>query len=198
MYKEINNLFSKARDGDNESIELLLKELNPLIIASIKRYYNNILEFEDLVQEGRLTILECIRDFDDSKDVYPLGYIKAMLKFLYLNKHKRKITLSLNVPIGEDEEDELIDLLESKNDDILEELLNIESINEIRDALSVLTERQKEVIIAYYYDGYSIQDIAKQMGITYRTVVNTKTQALEKMKKVLKEKYMIWKLINNW
>jgi RNA polymerase sporulation-specific sigma factor len=56
-------------------------------------------------------------------------------------------------------------------------------LEEIRYALASLTERQREVIIYFYFEGYSIPEIAKRMGVTYRTIVNTKTNALEKMKR---------------
>lgn len=185
MYKELDDLLQKARKGDVESSQNLLKELNPLIIASIKRYYNKIADYEDLIQEGRVVVLECIRNYDDTKDVYFLGYVKTMLKFLYLNKHKEKVLISLNTTIGEDEDEELIDILESEEVEILEEILKAEELKQIRYALSLLTERQREVIIYFYFEGYSIQEIAKKMGVTYRTIVNTKVKALEKMRRQL-------------
>jgi RNA polymerase sporulation-specific sigma factor len=183
MYKELDDLLAKARKGDTKSTQLIIEKLNPLIISSIRRYYNKIMDYDDLIQEGRLVVLECIKDYDESKGVYFLGYVKIKLKFLYLNKHKEKITLSLNTSIGEDEDQELIDVLESEDGEILEEILKTEELEEIRYALASLTERQREVIIYFYFEGYSIPEIAKRMGVTYRTIVNTKTNALEKMKR---------------
>lgn len=186
MYKELDELLEKARKGDVESTELIIEKLNPLIVASIRRYYNKAADYDDLIQEGRLAVLECIKDYDESKDVYFLGYVKTTLKFLYLNKHKEKILLSLNTPIGESKDQELIDILESEDGDILEEILKTEELEEIRYALESLTERQRKVIIYFYFEGYSISEIAKRMDATYRTIVNTKTNALEKMRRMLK------------
>lgn len=186
MYKELDELLEKARKGDVESTELIIEKLNPLIVASIRRYYNKAADYDDLIQEGRLAVLECIKDYDESKGVYFLGYVKTMLKFLYLNKHKEKILLSLNTPIGESKDQELIDILESEDGDILEEILKTEELEEIRYALESLTERQRKVIIYFYFEGYSISEIAKRMDATYRTIVNTKTNALEKMRRMLK------------
>jgi RNA polymerase sporulation-specific sigma factor len=118
MYKELDDLLAKAREGDTKSTQLIIEKLNPLIISSIRRYYNKIMDYDDLIQEGRLVVLECIKDYDESKGVYFLGYVKIKLKFLYLNKHKEKITLSLNTSIGEDEDQELIDVLESEDGEI--------------------------------------------------------------------------------
>lgn len=188
MYKELDDLIKRAKEGDLESYKTILKELYPLIIASIKRYYNKIEDYEDLIQEGRVIVLECIGNYDDSRDVYFLGFVKTMLKFHYLNKHKEKIMFSLNTPIGENEDEELIDTLESKDIGVLEEVVMMEDIDEIRHALSTLSDRQREVIVYFYFEGYSIPEIAKNMGVTYRTVVNTKATALEKMRRQLIER----------
>lgn len=188
MYEELNEALLKARVGDIESKEQILNELYPLIISSIKKYYNRFFDFDDLLQEGRVVILECIDNYDESKEVYFLGYVKTMLKYYYLDKHKVKLMLSLNekVSVNEDEE-EFVDLLVSDVDDALEVLVKLEENKMIAQALSSLTIRQREIVIDYYYEGLTIDQIAEKFGIAYRTVVNTKTVALGKMRKVLSE-----------
>ncbi|HZJ99195.1 MAG TPA: sigma-70 family RNA polymerase sigma factor [Tissierellaceae bacterium] len=182
MYKELNELLTKAREGDIDSKEKILDRLQGLIIKSIQRYYNNRNEYEDLIQEGNLAILEAIQTFDESKGVYFLGYVKTMLKYTYLNKHKIRTHQSLNSKIGYDEDNELIDILESNEDSPLDRLLKIEETSIIKDALSILTVRQREIVLAYYVEGLSISEIAERLNISYRTVINTKIRALEKMR----------------
>lgn len=182
MYEELNELLLRARIGEVKSKEKILNELTPLIISSIRRYYNKFSDYEDLIQEGRIVILDCINSFDESKGTYFLGYVKTMLKFYYLNKHKEKITTSLNEKVGNDEEEELIDLLKSEVNDPLELLVKLEERNLLVQALSNLTLRQREIIIDFYYDNLTIGEISKKFGISYRTVVNTKTAALNKLR----------------
>ncbi len=182
MYKELNDLLAKAKNGDVSSGEEIVERVQGLIFNSIQRYYNDRNEYEDLIQEGNLVVLQAIVDFDESRGVYFLGYLKTMLKYTYLNKHKNKRHLSLNVAVGDDAESQWIDMLESDDDSILDQLLIIEEASELKDALEKLTDRQREVVIAYYLERLSINDISKRLGITYRTVVNTKTRALEKLK----------------
>jgi len=177
MYKEIENLRILSKNGDNSAKQSLLLKLNPLIISSIRRYYNNYSQYEDLMQEGYEEILKCIVDYDENRGVNFLGYVKVQLKFLYLNKHKEKKTFSLNEKLGEDGV-ELIDLLEGEENP-LEEYLTNESKETLIDALSKLTERQREVLILFYIDELSIGEISKKLGISYRTVVNTKARALQ-------------------
>ena len=184
MYKELNELLQRAKKGDKEASGEILDRLQGLIFNSIQSYYNMKKEYEDLVQEGNLVVLDAIKSYDEAKGVYFLGYVKTMLKYYYLNKHRRKIHLSLNMEAGEDQ-DELVDLLESGELSTLDRLIEFEEISRLRDALGQLTDRQREVIIAHYFEGLSINDISKRLGITYRTIVNTKTRALEILRKYM-------------
>ena len=50
------------------------------------------------------------------------------------------------------------------------------------ESLNSLTKRQKQVIVDYYINKLSIDEIAEKLGVSYRTVVNTKTTAIKKLK----------------
>lgn len=184
MYKELEDLVVKAKSGDKKSKEIIIEKLSPLIIKSIRRNYNNLNEFEDLVQEGRVQVLQCIEDYDLNRETYFAGYVQAMLRYLYLNKHKVKKFASLNTKIGDQEDGELIDLIADDVD--IEDLIIQEEIrDELYKALDKLTLRQKEVVYYFYFRRMAIKDIGQLLKISYRTVVNTKTQALDKIRKHL-------------
>lgn len=177
-----NEMVEKAKSGDKEALEEIIERLQPLLVSSIKRYYNKSDEYEDLMQDGNLKIIESINDYDKDKGVNFLGFIKFNIKYLYLDKHKERFHQSLNQQIG-DGETELIDLLVGEEIDFLENIIKVEERKDLIKALKKLTERQREIIQLYYGENMSIGDIANELGLAYRTVVNTKTRALEKLKK---------------
>lgn len=185
MYEELYEMLQRAKMGDIDCKEWILKELYPLIIASIKKYYYRIYDFDDLLQEGRVVVLECIENYDESRGTYFLGYAKAMLKYYYLDKNKQKLMISLNEKIGDEEEVELIDLLVSDEDDALEMLVKLEESQQLVSALQLLTIRQRGIVLDFYYAGLNIDAIAEKFGVSYRTVVNTKVVALKKLRKEL-------------
>ncbi|NLV89785.1 MAG: sigma-70 family RNA polymerase sigma factor, partial [Tissierellia bacterium] len=76
----------------------------------------------------------------------------------------------------------------SEDKEALDLILDEEDNKYLLEALDRLTDRQREVIILYYFENMKIEDIASRLGVTYRTVVNTKTRALEKMALLLKNK----------
>ncbi|NLY84810.1 MAG: sigma-70 family RNA polymerase sigma factor [Tissierellia bacterium] len=173
-------LLEKAKNGDKASTEEIINRLQPLIISSIRRYYNKPNEYHDLIQDGILKVLECIKDYEPSKGVHFLGYVKIMLRYLYLDKHKMKVHQSLNEVVG-DGEVELMDLLVSEDKEPLEEILDREDKKYLLEALNRLTDRQRQVVILYYFEKMRLEDIASMLGVSYRTVVNTKTRAIEKL-----------------
>lgn len=183
----IDQLATKAKTGDKNATEEIIKRLQPLILSSIRKYYNNGKEYEDLIQDGNLKLLESIQDYDPSKGVHFLGYAQTVLRYLYLDKHKIKIHTSLNQTIGEGEV-EIMDLLVSEDKEAIEIIIQEENNLEIKRALDRLTKRQSQILMLYYGQGMGIQDIANSLGISYRTVVNTKTTALINMKKHMKQK----------
>ena len=53
----------KAKQGDANATEEILKKLKPLIYSAIRRYASGW-DKDDLYQEACLTVIECIKDFD--------------------------------------------------------------------------------------------------------------------------------------
>ena len=180
----LDELINLAIKGNKDAVEEIINQLQPLIISSIRKYYNIGKEYEELIQEGNLMILESLKTYDPNKGVHFLGYIKLNLKYLYLNKHKRKIHLSLNEPVG-DEGQEIIELLISDNKEAIDIILEDEINAELKKALEKLTKRQREIVILYYVENISIKEISHRLNISYRTVVNIKTKALENLKKYM-------------
>ena len=186
MYKEWDSLIILAKEGDKPAKEEILKKLLPLIISSIKHYYNRRDLYEELIQEGNLCILEAIESFQRDKNVYFLGYVKLQLKYLYLNKNKEKTYLSLNTKIGEKKEYEILDTLKSESLEPLEEILEEGLKTQVNSCLKHLSKRQRDVVVLFYVNRLSISEIAERLGVSYRTIVNTKTRAIEILRRHLK------------
>ena len=79
----------------------------------------------------------------------------------------------------------MIDLLVCEDLEPSEVILMWEKDEMLSKCLSVLTERQREVVIYFYIEKFSIGKIANRLNISYRTVVNTKTKAIKKLQNEL-------------
>lgn len=183
MYKHIEELLALGRGGDSEAKEALILKLKPLVLSSIRKYYNRGELYDDLIQEGYGVILNAIGDYDPDRDIHFLGYTRALLRYHYLEKHRDMQLYSLNSEVDDDME--LVDLIVGKEDpvgDILDAETRAETRKELFDALDCLAHRQKEVIVYFYIYELNMHEIAQRLGIAYRTVVNTKTRAIEKLR----------------
>ncbi|MDY0235684.1 MAG: sigma-70 family RNA polymerase sigma factor [Gudongella sp.] len=182
---DIQKLYKESYLGDKESEVLILEKLKPLIISSIRKYNNNWSEFDDLIQEGREMILICIKDYNPNINVPFLGYVKSRLMYLYLNKLKTQKNLSLNEVFGQDGE-EYLELLESK-ENILESVLKRDLYTKLNECIDTLPRREKEVLRDFFFHDLTITQISKKYNVTYRTVLNQKTNALKKLRERMKD-----------
>lgn len=184
MYSEIDELVLKGKAGENQAKGRLLEMYKPLILSQMKKYYFEKEELEDLIGEGYEVILKGIDDFDETKGVYFSGYLKTILRYHYLDRLKaKKYISSLDKNIGKSEMS-LLDLLES-DIDIENEYLIKELHDNLIEKIAKLSPRQRQVIILFYIENMNINDISKRLGVTYRTIINTKVNAIEKLKKII-------------
>ncbi|MDR1066296.1 MAG: RNA polymerase sporulation sigma factor SigF [Clostridiales bacterium] len=72
-------LIKKARKGDAESKEALIKENMGLIWSVVKRFSNRGYETDDLFQIGAIGLLKCINKFDESFGVKFSTYAIPMI-----------------------------------------------------------------------------------------------------------------------
>ena len=116
---------------------------------------------------------------------------------MYFRSNKKHINdVSLNDSIGFDKdgnEINLIDVLKSNDDDILNVLHNNDSVNTLIKYLDILTKREKDIIIKRYglfnNDELTQKEISEILGISRSYVSRIEKRALLKIyKKFLKEK----------
>ena len=85
--QEVTNLIEKIiEEKDISNAHIVVEAYKPLLISSIKKYYNKNHQFEELLQEGILEIIESIRDFDQSRNIPFSGYLKRRIYYFYLGK----------------------------------------------------------------------------------------------------------------
>lgn len=73
--------------------------------------------------------------------------------------------------------------VEEEAPDVLDAIIQRDMLSELLDCL---TERQREVVTAYFFDGLTQQQIADKLGIGRRTVTTTIERSLERLRKNIK------------
>jgi RNA polymerase sporulation-specific sigma factor len=187
MEYKFKDLVLKCKNGDTEAKKEMLEKLKPLVMSSIRKYYFGNDNFEDVLQDGYLAVLEGLEDFDESREVPFLGYIRSKLRFFYMDngrKSKKNEWISLDQPVEDPEGNvALIDLLADTESDVEEIIEQKETARRIQLVLDTLTEKQRRIIKLHYEEGLSMKKISECLGVHYQTVFKTKTAAMKKIRK---------------
>ena len=183
--------------GDKKALDKLLENNDKLIYKIASKFYSDktsSIEFDDLLQEGRIGfILACSKY--DIEYIKKTKFITYAFYWIYQKIHRFITTyntneeISLNTPLSEENQDELINSIESHSDEIKnreEELYLSElrlELEAVMDKHNTLNERE---ILKLYYgwdtDELSIEQIADIFETSSNEVKSIKGKAIRKLR----------------
>lgn len=201
LTKEEEARYLKLYTEGNEEARNVLIERNLRLVAHIVKKYNNTgRDIEDLISIGTIGLIKGINTYNLDKGTrlatYAARCIENEILMTIRSLKKTKSDLSLNEPIGTDKEGNeinLLDILGSDVDEILDEVhLKLQVKNLYRAINKVLKDREKVIIELRYglIDGTSKtqREIAGILGISRSYVSRIETRALAKLNKALTQK----------
>jgi len=184
MNYKLKNLVEDARDGSPTVQMELLDRLKPLLLFTLKRYAWGM-DWEEMMQEASLEVLEAVRDYKESTGVPFLAYLKHRLAFhIYNQSRKQRVIWSRNIATEEDGQDPL-DRIADESADPPGDLLQREQKTAVRSAVDQLDPVQKQIILLHYYQGKSLKSIARDQGVCYKTVLRRRDKALKSLAALL-------------
>ena len=151
--------------------EELYFQNDPLVRWTIKKYYPDFIDDEDLTQEGRIGLWRACLAYDEKKGLkfspVAVSYIRNALRHGYEKLYGRSLgkrqllwnAQSLYEPIGRD------DLLLQ---DIIPGNMDVEFLD-ISGALNRMSERDRKILYLFIA-GFSQKEIAKKVHVSERTI----------------------------
>lgn len=187
---EINALI-KAKNGDNESFEMLLKKYEKYLYINAKNYYLSDGDREDLIQEGMIGLLKGIKSFDFDRDTSFKTFVAMCIRrqvFTAIKNSNTKKNLMLNTNYPSDEEKDTDDIIYVERSSNAEEIYLYKELMEEFEKYSRehFSKMEKEVL-NYLIKGYNYGEIVEKMGKSTKTVDNTYQRIKIKVKNWLKE-----------
>ena len=154
--------------GTEEQISRLVAEYSPMLLRLACTRLRDAADAEDAVQEVFLRLLTLRPVFRDAE------HEKAWLIRATLHRAAdlQRAAAKRNVPL---EEAALAAAPEPES--------------ALRDAVRALPEKYSAVIHLYYYEGYSIREIAKLLGVPAPTVGTRLARGRERLRQLLKEDF---------
>jgi RNA polymerase sigma factor for flagellar operon FliA len=104
----------------------------------------------------------------------------------------RAVVLALDEHVAQDDDEDLtlVDVLTDRSTlEPSEELENRELHAYMRDAVKLLPERHRMVIVGYFLEGRTSQDLARFLGVTESRVSQLRSEALEMLREGIEAQY---------
>jgi RNA polymerase sigma factor (sigma-70 family) len=165
------------QQGDKQALDILIDN-NSGIVRKISLKYNNInklLELDDLIQAGTIGLINAANKYDGDMEnkanfiTYAFQSIEREIQACVNGRSSKdinntkfyKTVKSLNTPVGEEEDTELLNMIDS-HDKSMEEIEDEIYIKQLRDELEgamvqANTLREREVLKLHY--GWNIEPI---------------------------------------
>ncbi|OUB48229.1 sigma-70 family RNA polymerase sigma factor [Bacillus thuringiensis] len=183
--------------------EKLFEEKQHLVFAAIKQQFNshanaeqiakkNYMDFDDLVQIGRIKLWELCLNYDPEKESTFNAYVMMTLKWKIRNEvHTKGMTIKIPRSVDYEERNTLcfhsIDLHtedDTENDFFAVSPINVEEEAllsvEFEEVTSVLGEKEKSIIL-HVGEGYTTREIARKFEMGESTVKKKKNAAFLKI-----------------
>lgn len=142
----------------------------------------------DAVEQGLATELGRVPSVDETAEA--LGMKREELSRLQ-DRMFRSVVLSLEYEVSDADEDvTLVDVLaDTANREPSEELETRELHAYLRDAVKLLPERHRLVIVGYFLEGRKSQDLASLLGVTESRISQLRSEALVMLKDGIEAQY---------
>lgn len=193
---QINEVVTKAKLGDVESMEYILQIFKPKVTAICREYFLLGADFDDLSQEGMIGLYKAVVGFNADKCINFSSFATMCIHHQIQNAVKIASSkknqplneyISINVEGGVEQGDDSPKLMLKAKDKGAEQL----SLDKEREILLYQKIRKELTIEQYnillmYLNGYSYTEIANKQNITNKKVDNNIQSIKRKLRTVLK------------
>ncbi|HAB65846.1 MAG TPA: RNA polymerase subunit sigma-70, partial [Firmicutes bacterium] len=149
---------------------------------------------DDLISIGTIGLIKGIDSYSPSKNIKITTYAakcienEILMFFRTNNKHTNNISLNESIGLDKDGNDiSLMDVIASLDEDLNTIIFNKMNIEALHEYLSVLNNREKDIIIKRYglynSDIYTQKELASKLKISRSYVSRIEKRALSKLYK---------------
>jgi RNA polymerase sigma factor (sigma-70 family) len=183
-----------SQDWD-EASELIAQYL-PIVHHVIRRYHCNFNDREDLYQEGCLVILEAARDYREASGETFERFVTRAIERRLRQCRRASVRVASHESHSWDELEEIEALLTRERSlgasgigappaRETADFLQILDAHWFEWVLTQLTSLQRHVVLRYFMEGATEQEIANELGIRQQSVNAAKRGAISKLRKLM-------------
>ncbi|NLY90093.1 MAG: sigma-70 family RNA polymerase sigma factor [Firmicutes bacterium] len=190
-------LLNRIKDGqDRMAKEELVAKYLPMVKHIVKRKCNNGSDFEDMLQEGLISLLKAIDNYDGSQ--YPVkfstfAYICILRRMLNIQKYlastKFQVTANALSLCGDQDGGEarsLIDVIDNERAlDPQELVIQKLTSSRLKEVLKAYLTKVEYTVFFLYLQGLNCGEIGKLLALESKVVDNAKTRARLKLQRII-------------
>lgn len=195
-----NEILSLAKNGDDEAKMLIINRYKPLVYRFLSQYYSRFSSCssslrEDLIDDGVLTILECINTYDSEKASFSTHcyyQLRATIQnglrptVKSLQHGSTSLDKEMNDGNSDDKAMNLYDVVPDNNIDIERDYIEKEIKDHVWEVIDkVCTPKEKATMKAMATDGLTRKQIAEEVGVTELALNGLRNRAFNKIRKHL-------------
>lgn len=192
--EEEQEMIKRMLEGDKEARNILIERNLRLVAHIVKKFESKNTSSDDLISIGTIGLIKGIDSYNDSKKTkittYAARCIENEILMYFRSTKKTAGDVSLNDSIGFDKdgnEISLIDVLKDNTTDFAELVHTKDNIKLLSNYLTLLNEREKEIIVKRYgllnQKEKTQKEIATELHISRSYVSRIEKRALTKMLK---------------
>lgn len=190
--EEEDSCIQKMELGDKEARNTLIEHNLRLVAHIVKKYDSRVEDQDDLISIGTIGLIKGIDSYSSKKQVKITTYcakcIENEILMFFRANNKNLKNVSLNESIGFDKDGNeitILDVLKAPKPDFLEEIDKKENIQSLIKYLSVLSPREKDIVVRryglYQTKSQTQKSIAKDLKISRSYVSRIEKRALTKI-----------------
>jgi RNA polymerase sigma factor (sigma-70 family) len=180
---QITTIIAGCRENNRGSQKLLYYLLQDYAIKICYRYTNHAEEVQELVNEGFLKLFKNIHQFDETRYPDILLSLKGWFKRIVINTcidQYRKNSAMMKGHQLTSENENLPDTAATGVDKL--------SYKELIEAIRLLSPTYRTVFNLFVLEGFSHEEISKQLGISVGASKSNLSKARENLRKIILKK----------
>lgn len=177
----VTDAVERLKNGEEDAFAVLYAHTHSYVYSRARYLMHNEQRAQDLMQEVYLAAYQNIQSLKDNESLF--GWL-AGITFRQGTKMLRKEHGEILAAEGQEA---FFEELPDEEEETEEEYVRQEDARAIRACIARLSEEQRTVILAYYYDHLKIEDIAQLLDLSVGTVKSRLYLARKHLRKYIEE-----------
>lgn len=169
-------LIERFQDGNNDAFEEIVALYQQRGLRTAYLIVGNQNDAQDVLQDTFVKIYLHRKQLKNS-EVFSSWFYKVLVRTAWEAVRKKKKEVVCEDTLFLEKRDESIN--------VEEETIRLRQSDEVRQAIENLSLEQRTVVVLFYYQGFSIKEIARMTGTLEATVKSRMFLARRKLRKLL-------------